>query len=79
MGDNIIELLNNKNILANEYDVYEKLYNYWEQTMRDDCYIIKNVGWTIELNTSTKNKKQIKHCAKIFLISIVICKKIKMI
>lgn len=56
MGDNIIELLNNKNILANEYDVYEKLYNYWEQTMRDDCYIIKNVGWTIELNTSTKNK-----------------------
>lgn len=56
IGDNLIEMLNNKQILANEYDVYEKLCDYWEQTMRDDCYIIKNVGWTIDVNTATKNK-----------------------
>ncbi len=31
--------------LLDAYDVYQHLMDYWEQTMKDDCYLIADAGW----------------------------------
>ncbi|MEK7259788.1 MAG: N-6 DNA methylase, partial [Pseudomonadota bacterium] len=32
--------------LLDAYDVYQHLMDYWAETMKDDCYLISEVGWT---------------------------------
>jgi type I restriction enzyme M protein len=35
-----------KNIpLLDAYDVYQHLMDYWDETMKDDCYLIADAGW----------------------------------
>ena len=31
--------------LIDQYDVYQHLMDYWEETMQDDCYLISADGW----------------------------------
>ncbi|AWI10007.1 type I restriction-modification system subunit M [Ereboglobus luteus] len=31
--------------LLDAYDVYQHLMDYWDATMKDDCYLIADVGW----------------------------------
>ena len=31
--------------LLNPYDVYQRLMNYWDETMQDDVYLIASEGW----------------------------------
>ncbi|MEL6592472.1 MAG: N-6 DNA methylase, partial [Bacteroidota bacterium] len=42
--------------LIDKYDVYQHLLDYWEQTMKDDIYILLEDGWKAEL-TQVKDKK----------------------
>ncbi|MDO5760278.1 MAG: type I restriction-modification system subunit M [Bacteroidota bacterium] len=56
IGENIIQTLKGKDLLVDEYDIYEKLCDYWDETMRDDCYMIKNSGWTFEVSKTSKTK-----------------------
>ena len=34
--------------LISQYDVYQHLMDYWEETMQDDCYLIADEGWKAE-------------------------------
>ena len=47
--------------LINNYDVYQVLMEYWNETMQDDVYILSEIGYSIELHKSVtkKNKKEI--------------------
>ncbi|MFC1486933.1 type I restriction-modification system subunit M [Thermoproteota archaeon] len=42
--------------LIDKYDVYQRLMEYWFETMQDDVYLIAMNGWKIEINI-LKNKK----------------------
>ena len=33
--------------LLDRYDVYQRLMDYWEETMQDDVYLIATEGWTV--------------------------------
>jgi type I restriction enzyme M protein len=47
--------------LLDTYDVYQRLMDYWEDTMQDDCYLIAEDGWfdaaQPRLIIDDKNKK----------------------
>jgi len=34
--------------LIDQYDVYQHLMDYWDETMQDDCYLIAADGWKAE-------------------------------
>jgi|SRR4051812_16644111 len=34
--------------LIDRYDVYQRLMEYWAETMQDDCYLIADEGWKAE-------------------------------
>ena len=34
--------------LIDKYDIYQRLMDYWEDTMQDDCYVIAVEGWKAE-------------------------------
>ncbi len=35
--------------LVDKYDMYQHVMDYWEETMKDDCYIISEDGWKAEV------------------------------
>lgn len=44
--------------LIDKYDVYQRLMDYWADTMQDDCYLISADGWKAETyRIIEKNKK----------------------
>ena len=45
-----------KDELIDKYDVYQRLMDYWSETMQDDVYLIAVTGWKVEIN-KIKNKK----------------------
>jgi type I restriction enzyme M protein len=47
--------------LLDRYDLYQHLMNYWDETMKDDCYIIVEDGWKAEVyRIVVENKKGTK-------------------
>lgn len=44
--------------LIDPYDVYQHLMNYWEETLKDDVYLVIEDGWTAKLKTTAKGKKE---------------------
>ncbi|WP_238918378.1 class I SAM-dependent DNA methyltransferase [Clostridium sp. YIM B02555] len=44
IGENILEIFSKVSLIDN-YEVYECLLNYWENTMQDDVYAICYDGW----------------------------------
>ena len=43
--------------LIDRYDMYQHLMDYWEQTMKDDCYLIAADGWKAETRRVIETKK----------------------
>jgi type I restriction enzyme M protein len=44
--------------LIDKYDVYQRLMDYWAETMQDDCYLIAADGWRAETyRVLSKNSK----------------------
>ena len=43
--------------LIDPYDVYQHLMDYWEQTMKDDCYLIAADGWKAATRRIIETKK----------------------
>jgi len=44
--------------LIDKYDVYQRLMDYWAETMQDDCYLIAADGWRAETyRVLVKNNK----------------------
>lgn len=41
--------------LVDGYDAYQKLMEYWEDTLQDDCYMVSRDGWILILNAKKKN------------------------
>ncbi len=46
--------------LVNGYDAYEKLMNYWADVMQDDCYMISDGDWKVELKLPLDKKGSVK-------------------
>ena len=47
--------------LVDKYDVYQRLMNYWAETMQDDCYLIAADGWKAETYRIIETNKKGKH------------------
>jgi type I restriction enzyme M protein len=44
--------------LIDKYDVYQRLMDYWAETMQDDCYLVAADGWRAETyRVLSKNSK----------------------
>jgi type I restriction enzyme M protein len=50
--------------LIDKYDIYQRLMDYWAETMQDDCYLIAADGWKAEthriIETDKKGKERDK-------------------
>ena len=44
--------------LINNYDVYQHLLDYWDETMQDDCYLIAADGWKAETSRILEKDKR---------------------
>jgi type I restriction enzyme M protein len=64
ISEDLLECYSGKPLLDN-YDVYQHLMNYWNETMQDDTYIIALDGWKAEpYRIIEKNKKTGKETDK---------------
>lgn len=45
--------------LADAYSIYDRLMNYWADTMQDDCYMVSNDGWTLPSDLTPEKKSGI--------------------
>ena len=57
LGDSLRELFHDMH-LVDEYDVYQRLMDYWEEPMRDDVYLIAAEGWIFKTSNLTKTDKK---------------------
>lgn len=57
LGDLLRELFHDMH-LVDEYDVYQRLMDYWEEPMRDDVYLIAAEGWIFKTSNLTKTDKK---------------------
>ena len=55
-GRYILELFAGCNSLVDNYDVYDELCKYWDETMQDDAYMVSRDGWKV-LPELPKDKK----------------------
>ena len=58
--------------LIDEYEIYQKLMTYWEETMQDDVYFVSMEGWKPSLDFKDKNSKVKGWDGKIIPKNIVI-------
>lgn len=47
VGEDILAHYQNRPLI-DPYDVYQRLMDYWDETMQDDCYLIAADGWKAE-------------------------------
>lgn len=45
--------------LADAYSIYDRLMNYWAETIQDDCYMVSNDGWTLPSDLTPEKKSGI--------------------
>ncbi len=50
--------------LINQYDVYQHLMDFWEETMQDDCYLIADEGWKAKTSSIVEKDKKGKEKVK---------------
>lgn len=64
----LLETLGEVDGMADAYNVYDLLMNYWHSTMQDDCYLISRDGWKAELSSeklaTDKKTKEVHFIAK---------------
>ena len=70
--------------LLDQYDIYQRLMDYWEEVMQDDVYLITTEGWTVGRIlrftydkedpdfTIKKGQKTIKYVGELIPASLVI-------
>ena len=56
LAEDLLAHYTNK-LLIDRYDIYQHLMDYWEQTMKDDCYLIAADGWKAETRRVIETKK----------------------
>lgn len=54
IGDGVLRAFQHQPILVDGYDLYERFRNYWDETMQDDCYLIKGGGWHLDVRDNGK-------------------------
>ena len=57
LGDSLRALFHDM-LLVDEYDVYQRLMDYWEEPMRDDVYLIAAEGWVFKTSSLTKTDRK---------------------
>ena len=66
--------------LLDPYDVYQRLMNYWEETMQDDVYLIASEGWVKsaqpryaveDKKRKIKEKPDLKHGRKKYKMDLI--------
>jgi type I restriction enzyme M protein len=60
LGNMLLEKFEGDALLVEDYDVYEQLLTYWNETMQDDCYLVAADGWKAELYTPQPAAKKDK-------------------
>jgi type I restriction enzyme M protein len=64
--------------LIDNYDVYQYLMGFWDETMQDDCYLISQNGWNVSLfHPKTKNGNEKGWDSELIPKNIVISKYFK--
>ena len=64
ISEDILERYSNKPLIG-QYDVYQHLLDYWNETMKDDVYLIVEDGWVARVKRILeKNKKTGKETDK---------------
>ncbi|KAA3436736.1 type I restriction-modification system subunit M [Rufibacter hautae] len=56
VAESLLEEYTNKP-LVNKYVIYQHLMNYWNDTMKDDAYLIVEEGWVAKLRVVNPGKK----------------------
>lgn len=71
ISENLLKAYENKNLI-DKYDVYQRLMDYWAETMQDDMYELATDGWKsgkevkrIEKKTKKGDKEVVKQVAGI--------------
>ncbi len=68
LGDTILEAFAGDVSMVEDYNVYEQLLTYWNETMQDDVYLIASDGWEAKpytpQPTAKKNKDGSEKAAK---------------
>ena len=59
-GYDILSIFRDCKSLVNEYDVYDELSLYWDETMQDDAYMISRDGWRVTVTLPKDKKGNIK-------------------
>ena len=63
LGEGLLAHYNGKPLVG-DYDVYQHLMDYWNDTMQDDCYIISIDGWKAETYRILENNNKGKQVDK---------------
>lgn len=58
-SESLLQLYKGK-ALINPYDIYQHLMDYWNETLKDDAYLIVEDGWKAELTPVKDAKGKIK-------------------
>lgn len=59
ISNELLEIFN-KDILINKYDAYEYLMNYYDSVLKDDLYMITDIGWIPTLSYAKDKNGKIK-------------------
>lgn len=59
-GRHILEQFADCKSLVNNYDVYDELCKYWEETMQDDAYMVSRDGWQVTVELPKDKKGNVK-------------------
>jgi type I restriction enzyme M protein len=57
MAEELLNHYKNKPLI-DAYDVYQHIMDYWEQTMKDDCYMVAIDGWKAETSRIIEKDKK---------------------
>ena len=58
-SESLLQTAKEDRSLADAYSIYDRLMNYWAETMQDDCYMVSNDGWTLPSDLMPEKKSGI--------------------
>lgn len=53
-SQSLLDIMKSDKSLVDEYDAYQQLLTYWNDTMQDDCYLISHDAWQVNLMTGER-------------------------
>lgn len=54
-SQSLLDIMKSDNSLVDAYDVYQKLMEYWADTLQDDCYMVSHDSWMLTYSADKKN------------------------